>query len=463
LDTDCSIPAATRDTSPPPVGLTGLGLLNGFIPPGLIDEVLAHTGRAGRRLRRLPGRVVVWFVLACALYAGEGYRSVWRNLAGHAGIATGRGAAPTSAAFVRARRRLGVSPLAALFGRLRGPQAPAAAPWAFVAGLRLVAWDATMLDVPDTPANTAAFISSGNKRGRGAFPKVRLLALIEVGTHAVIDAVFGHASEQVLARRLLPALDKGMLLVGDRAFPSYRLWRAAADTGAQLLWRVKASTHLPRIGGFPDGSALAVLPVPGRRRSSGIWVRVIDYRVTVTAVDPATSAVSTRSEQFRLVTTITDPQRISAAALAHCYRQRWESETGYKSLKTHQRGPRAVLRSQDPDGVNQEIYAYLITYQAVQHLRHQAAASAALDPDRLSFTSVLRVVRRAITTTITQLGHALTDALEVICEDRNQRRPRQSPRVVKRSQTPYPAKRHAAQQASTTVTYTIHIDHHTPT
>src|SRR6266540_6096656 len=169
-------------------------------------------------------------------------------------------------------------------GRLqqRVRRLPSGAAGAFLAGLRLVSWDATMLDVPDSPANEAAFLASRNTRGRGAFPKVRLLQLIECGTHAVIDAVFGAASEQVLARRVLGSLGQGMLLLGDRNFPSYRLWQEATATGAHLLWRVKANTLLPRIGTFTDGSYLAVLPRPGTRGARGSWVRVVEYRVIVT-------------------------------------------------------------------------------------------------------------------------------------------------------------------------------------
>lgn len=440
----------------------GLGVLAQQVPAALVDEVLAGTGRVQRRVRRLPSRAVVWFILGLTLFHGHGYRSVWRELT-HSGSADG--ATPSSPGLSQARRRLGVAPLAALFARLRGVQAAPGAVGAFLGGLRLVSWDATMLDVPDSPANVAAVLASGNTRGRGAFPKVRLLQLIECGTHAVIDAVFGAVSEQVLARRVLGSLSTGMLLLGDRNFPSYRLWREAAGTGAHLLWRVKASTLLPRIGTFTDGSYLAVLPRPGTRGASGIWVRVVEYRVTVMATDPS-GTTTTRTELFRLITTITDPQTANAAQLAECYHQRWESETAYKSLKTHQRGPRQVLRSQDPNGIAQELYAYLITYQAIRRLMHQAAVTADIDPDRLSFTTALRVARRFITSAATAtgqlLGRFVDRAISQILEDQHHRRDRASPRVVKRSQSPYPSKKHATQPVSTTVEYTIEVLDPTP-
>jgi len=294
--------------------------------------------------------------------------------------------------------------------------------------------------------------------------KVRLLQLIECGTHAVIDAVFGATSEQALARQVLGTLGEGMLLLGDRNFPSWRLWREAAGTGAHLLWRVKAGMLLPRVGTFTDRSWLAVLPRPGTGRSVGIWVRVVEYRVTVVATDP-TGVDTTRTELFRLITTITDPHLARAEHPAACYHQRWESETGFQALKTHQRGPRQVLRSHDPDGINQELYAYLITYQALRQLMHQAAGTADIDPDRLSFTTTLRAVRRFITsaaTTIDVLGHTVHRVITEILEDRNERRDRVSPRVVKQSQSPYPSKKHAAQPRSARVDYTINIAHPDP-
>jgi hypothetical protein len=187
---------------------------------------------------------------------------------------------------------------------------------------------------------------------------------------------------------------------------------------------------------------------------------VVEYRVTVAATGPG-GATTTRVELFRLITTMTDPQQATAAQLAACYHQRWESETAYKSLKTHQRGPRQVLRSQDPDGVAQELYAYLITYQAVRQLMHQAAVAADIDPDRLSFTTALRAVRRFITSAATATGQALAPVLDrvlsQILEDQHDRRDRASPRVVKRSQSPYPSKKHATQPTATTIDYILEV------
>lgn len=436
----------------------GLGVLDGYVPAALIDEVLVATGRVQQRIRRLPARVTVLFILGLTLFSGSGYRGVWRELLHSGGVAAGP--VPSSNALTQARRRVGVQPLRELFGRLRGPRADAATPGAFLAGLRLVSWDGTQFDVANSAANDAVFVPSRSRSGVAAFGKVRLMTLIEVGTHAIIDAVFGTDSEQVLATRLAPSLQPGMLLLADRNFPSWKLWAHCADTGAHLLWRVKASRLLPRIGTFTDGSWLAVLPKPGTNRQFGCWVRVIEYTVTVTTVDSATGQATERIELFRLLTTIGDPQLASAADLAECYRQRWESENGFQELKTFQRGARTVLRSIEPDGVYQELYAYLITYQAIRSLIAAAAGDEHVDPDRLSFTVALRAVRRWITSAATAppavLAAAVTVVLLEIGRDQHQRRNRSGPRAVKRSQASYPAKRHATQQTFTPVNY--HID-----
>jgi hypothetical protein len=451
----------TRARAHPPVPPVwqrlGLGVLSEHVPPEVIDEVLAVTGRVQQRIRRLPARMTVLFILALTLFSGVGYRGVWRELVHSAGGAAGP--VPSSSGLAQARRRVGVEPLRELFARLRGPRAHAGLPGAFLAGLRLVAWDATQLDVAASDANDIVFVPARSRGGSAAFGKVRLMTLIEVGTHAVIDAVFGPDSEQKLAERLRPALQPGMLLLGDRNFPSWKLWSGCAATGADLLWRIKVARLLPRIGTFTDGSWLAVLPEPRTGGRTGCWVRVIEYTVTVTVLNQRTGASTRRTELFRLITTILDPDLAGAAELAACYHERWEAENSFQELKTFQRGPRVVLRSEDPDGVYQELYAYLITYQAIRTLITTAADAAGVDPDRLSFTTALRAVRRWITSASTATTAILTAAtltvLAEIAADQHHRRPRSSPRAVKRSQAPYPAKRYAAQQTSTPTAYDL--------
>ncbi len=435
-----------------------LGVLTEHVPTEVIDDVLTRTGRVQKRIRRLPARLSVLFILSLSLFSALGYRGVWRELTHSGGL--GAGPVPSSSALTRARRRIGVAPLRELFARVRGPRASQATPGAFLAGLRLVSWDGTQFDVAASPANDAVFVPARSRKGGvAAFGKVRLMTLIEVGTHAVIDAVFGAESEQVLASRLAPALTTGMLLLGDRNFPSWKLWTHCTHSGAHLLWRVNASRLLPRLATFTDGSWLTILAKPGTHRRLGCYARVIEYTVQATATDPCTGTVTVRTELFRLLTTITDPQLADAADLAACYRHRWESENGYQELKTHQRGPRTALRSTDPDGVYQELYAYLITYQAIRTLIAAAADAEGVDPDRLSFTTTIRAVRRWITTAAiaptTVLAAAKATTLAEIGQDRHQRRNRSGPRAVKRSQASYPAKRHATQQRFTPVAYQI--------
>jgi hypothetical protein len=244
----------------------------------LVEEVIELTGCREKRQRLLPARVVVYFVLGLCLFSGAdsmgppGYRSVMRSLTNGLRHLYAL-ALPSSPALTRARQRLGSKPLELLFDLRRGALAAAGTPGAFAFGLRLVAWDGTGLDAADTPANAREFGVT-----QGGNPQLRLLALIECGTHAVIDAVFdgvARASEQRLARRLLHALQTGMLLLADRNFPGYELWGMVAATGADLLWRIKGNQVFMMVKALPDGSFLSVMPTPaenlryGQARAAG--------------------------------------------------------------------------------------------------------------------------------------------------------------------------------------------------
>jgi hypothetical protein len=253
--------------------------------------------------------------------------------------------------------------------------------------------DGTCVDVPDTPANDAAFGRPGSGRGEGrggAFPQLRIVGLCEAGTHAICDAALGPytSGESTLARGVLRSLGAGMLCIADRNFYSGALWGEAAATGADLLWRAKSDLTLTRQRDLDDGSWLAVTGGrEARRKGHDHLVRVIDYHLDDAGRPGA-------SEGYRLLTTILDPQRAPAAELAGRYPDRWEVETALGELKTHQRGAGVVLRSKDPDGVYQEAYGHLCVHYAIRTLMHEAALTAELDPDRLSFTRSLRVARR---------------------------------------------------------------------
>ncbi|MEC4021141.1 IS4 family transposase, partial [Streptomyces sp. H27-D2] len=358
--------------------------------------VVVGCGRTEERRRLLPARVVVYFVLAMCLFSGQGYEEVGRLLT--QGLERERRwsrtwRVPTSGAIGRARLRLGAEPMRALFARVCRPVAVPATPGAWFRGLRLVSVDGTTFDLPDTEANAAFFGRPGTGRGQGrsAYPQARAVALVECGTHAVFAADVAPLGvhETVLARRLFPSLTRGMLLLADRGFLGLDLWRAAAATGADLLWRVKSNAVLPVLTALPDGSYLSriVAARDKNRRADPEAVRVIEY----TLGPPGEGTV------YRLLTTLLDPATAPAAELAALYAERWEIETTLDEIKTHLCGPHFVLRSQHPVGAEQEIFAFLLVHHALRDLMHQASQREGEDPDRMSFIRTLRVVRRQTT------------------------------------------------------------------
>ncbi|WP_413754515.1 IS4 family transposase [Streptomyces sp. R-74717] len=374
-----------------------LGVLTRTFTPDLVDEVVAECGRVEQRQRLLPARVVVYFVLAMCLFSGQGYEEVGRLLT--QGLERqGRWAkgwrVPTSGAIGRARLRLGPEVLKALFARVCRPVAVPGSRGAWFRGLRLVAVDGTTFDLPDTVANAGSFGRPGTGRGQGrsAYPQARVAALVECGTHAVFAAEVGPLAvhETVLAGRLFSSLTGGMLLMADRGFLGFDLWRAAAATGADLLWRVKSNAVLPVVTSLPDGSYLSeiVAARDKNRRADPARVRVIEYTLGPRGKDGTV---------YRLVTTLLDPDTAPAAELAALYAERWEIETTLDEIKTHLGGPRLVLRSQHPAGAEQEIFAFLLVHHAVRDLMHGAARQEGHDPDRISFTRAVRVVRRQVT------------------------------------------------------------------
>lgn len=376
-----------------------IGVLTRVFPPELVDRVVAEAGRTEQRHRLLPARVVVYYVLGLSLFSHCSYEEVMRNLVEGLSWADGWASAwnvPTKAALFKARARLGSEPIEALYRQSARVLATKKTKGAWYRGSRLMSVDGTCLDVADTEANDRAFGRPGSKRpdGTGPFPQIRVVGLAECGTHAIVDAVIGryNESEQRLAPDLFGSLGPGMLLLADRGFWSYALWTAAQASGADLLWRTKSNQILPVEQRLADGSFRSTIyptPTDRRHRSSGVPVRVVEYELGRGEEENASNETT-----YRLITTMLDPRKAPADELAGLYPERWEFETTLDELKTHQRNPRVVLRSKQPDGVRQETFGYLCVHYAIRWLMHAVALNARADPDRLSFTRTLRVARR---------------------------------------------------------------------
>jgi hypothetical protein len=289
----------------------------------------------------------------------------------------------------QARTRLGWEPLRQLHDEIVKPIAVAATKGAWYGLWRLVSIDGSTLDVADEKGNEEAFGRPGASRGKSAYPQVRFVSLVENGTHVLFSSRMADyaTSEIALAKNVLPGLGKGMLCLADRGFFGFEMWKQAAATGADLLWRVRKNILLPRETRLPDGSYLSrIYPSQQdqRRGRDGVVVRVIEYRL---------EGVEGAEPLYRLATTILGHEQ-AADELAALYHERWEIETAFDELKTHLRGARIVLRSKTPDLVRQEFYGLLMAHFAVRGLMHEAALESDEDPDRLSFLHAVRVVRR---------------------------------------------------------------------
>lgn len=375
--------------------LVSVGLLMKVFAPEVVDSVITECGRTEQRRRSLPARSMAYFAMGMALHSEGSYEDVLALISdgiawAHRDEESGRLA--NKAAISHARNRLGAEPMERLFARVAQPLAGADTPGCWLAGRRLVAIDGTCLDVPDTPVNDEHFGRPGvNKGERSAFPQTRVVAVAECGTHAIFEAVIGpySTSENALSADLLDRLSPGMLCLADRGFYSFPAWGQAAATGADLLWRVKDNLKLEVVHDLDDGSFLAEVydSVTDRKRRHPVRVRVIEYTLA-DGREP--------SGPYRLITTILDPGEAPAADLAAAYAQRWEIETAFDELKTHQRGPRAVLRSKSPELVLQEIWGHLCCHYAIRTLMLAAAVHAGHDPDRVSFVAALRISRRSI-------------------------------------------------------------------
>jgi len=386
--TVAALPAGSRITD-----YISLGVVARFFPVEKVRAVLKETGRASVRQRDLPAHVVIYYVIALALYMRSSYREVLRCLleglqwlldpsvqvkvAGKSGIS-------------QARSRLGAEPVKKLYDALVAPIAEKRTKGAWYGQWKLVSLDGSSLDVADTAENNKAFGRPGASRGSSAYPKIRFVGLLESGTHVLWAARMGKykTDEITLATAVVPALRKGMLCLADRFFPGYKLWQKAAQTGADLLWRVRQNARLEVDKRLADGSYLSRIyssTSHRRKQRKAIVVRVIEYRLKDV---PGAETI------YRLITTILDPKLAPAKELAALYSERWEIETTLDELKTHLRGAQIVLRSKTPELVQQEFYGLLMAHFAIRGLMHEAALQADEDPDRLSFVHTVHVVQR---------------------------------------------------------------------
>ena len=386
--TVASLPAGSRITD-----YISLGVVANTFAPDKVHAALAASGKESVRQRDLPAHVVVYYVIALALYMRSSYREVLRcllegiqwlaepsagiNVAGNSGIS-------------QARTRLGWEPLQQLHDAVVKPIAVPATKGAWYRGWRLVSMDGSTLDVADEKGNDEAFGRPGASRGKSAYPQIRFVSLVENGTHVLFGSRMADyaTSEVVLAKTVLPSLGKGMLCLADRGFFGFEMWKQAAATGADLLWRVRKNILLPCEKRLPDGSCLSRI-YPSRRDQrrgmDGVVVRVVEYRL---------EGIEGAEPLYRLATTVLDHEQGPAEELAALYHDRWEIETAFDELKTHLRGAHIVLRSKTPDLVRQEFYGLLMAHFAIRGLMHEAALRAGEDPDRLSFLHAVRIVRR---------------------------------------------------------------------
>jgi hypothetical protein len=393
--TAADLPAGIRLTDH-----VSLGVLTAQFPLEVVEQVLFETERLSERERDLPAHVMVYYAIALALYAEVSTREVLRCVVEGARwlgdpIATRM---PSKSGISQARSRLGAAPLEALYREVVAPVATTSTPGAWYRGWRVMSLDGTTLDVGDTAGNAKAFGRPASPRGAnatGAFPQIRLMGLLENGTHAICGAELGAygTSEVTLAAAVVSRLTREMLCLADRGLLSFDLWRRAAATGAALLWRAGATLTLPIVERHADGSYRSELRWNAGSKSADrtpIPVRVIEYTLP---------DVPTADAAYRVVTSILEPERAPAADLAALYHERWEMETAFDELKTHLRGAQRVLRSKTPELVRQEAWGFLLAHFAIRSLMHEAALGAlprARDPDTLSFTHALRVTRRTL-------------------------------------------------------------------
>ena len=373
-----------------------LGVISKSFPKQKVNEILERTGKSSQRQRDLPAHVVVYYVIAMALFMQVSYREVLRclleglqwlkapgtriNVAGKSGIS-------------QARTRLGSEAINKLHDEVVKPIAGRDTKGSWYRKWHLVSMDGSTMETADSTANEQAFGRPGASRGKSAYPQIRFVSLVENGTHVLFGTRMAnyHTGEITLAKDVVTNLEPGMLCFADRSFFSFELWQRSRRTGADLLWRVKKDAVLPCNKRLPDGSYLSHIYPSSQDRckgTNGIEVRVIEYTL---------KDISGPATVYRLLTSILNHRKGPAEELAALYHERWEIETALDELKTHLRGSRIQLRSKKPDLVIQEFYGFMMAHFAIRGLMHEAAIKEDRDPDNISFVHAVRVIKRKMT------------------------------------------------------------------
>jgi hypothetical protein len=362
-----------------------INALKRIVPRAKVKEIIQqHRGSEGA-CRRLPAWFMVWFVIALGLFCRDSYRQVFRWLGPYCPQGT-----PGRSTLCEARQRLGVAVMRRLAETVVSLLGKQQTPGAFYKGMRLMAIDGFVVDLADTQKNDRAFGRPGSGRSAGAFPQARVLSLCETGSHVLWRSLIKPLcrGEIPMARHLMRYLEPDMLLLWDRNFLSYDMVEKVISQKAQLLARIKKNLVFEPIRHLPDGSYLAKLYRNAKDRrhdKDGILVRIIEY-----TFDDEHRPGS--GETHRLLTTLLDANEHPAVTLIELYHERWEEEIAIDELKTHQR-ERPVLRSQTPAGAVQEIYGLLIAHYLIRVLMQEAAAEQGIDPQRISFTNTLKILR----------------------------------------------------------------------
>ncbi|WP_406724587.1 IS4 family transposase [Streptomyces sp. GD-15H] len=430
-----------------------LGELTQIVDFALVDAVPEETGRREKRLRLLPSRVVVYFVLALALFEHCSYRMVWSKLT--AALTSLALARPAVSSLPRARRRVGAAPLQRLFETLAGPVAHPGQAGSFHRGLRTVAVDGSLLHAPDDESVTWRYPKRAGETVEFGYPLLRLLVLVECGTRALMAAAFGPESEGELpyAKRILSALDETMLLLADAAFDGNEFLDAVHRSGARFLVRSGARRVPTPAEHLGDGSYLA-------RIGYGVLRVLLPVRVIEAALTVTLAGGTVRTEQWRLITNLLDPARYPAAELVELYHRRWQAETTYFSIKATMLDGR-VLRSRSIDGLDQEVYALLTAYQALIRAGNDALTGRPEVPmGRISFTVLLAAAAGTVTAghgifpgtlidLVGTIGHAALGALLPA-----HRRQRVKARTRKNPTSKYGP--NAGQRPATSQNYTVH-------